>query len=111
VRVGHYHGSQGIETEGHRSIGDSFLISRRYCIETAAYSFPSTYVTLCFREIGVSPKQGYFPQELCPKLRDLENFATAPTVGECDINSNIGWSGVDSTWRQRADGRRACVQR
>ena len=36
----------------------------------------STYPTVCYKEILVSRK-GFFPLELFPKLRTLQNFTTA----------------------------------
>jgi len=33
-----------------------------------AWMLPSTYPTLCHKNIRLSPNQGYFPVELCPKL-------------------------------------------
>ena len=51
-------------------------VTNRYCIERTgrielflARTLPSTYPTLCCKEIWVSPKLGYFPLELCAKLR------------------------------------------
>jgi len=34
-----------------------------------ARRLPPTYPTLCYKESWVSPKLGYFPLGLCPKLR------------------------------------------
>ena len=36
-----------------------------------AWSLPSTYPMLCYKKIWVSPKSGYFPLELCPKIWTL----------------------------------------
>jgi len=51
----------------------------RYCMKTAlqnelilAWQLPSTYPTLCYKEIRVSPEIRHFPIEICPKLRTLE---------------------------------------
>jgi len=33
-----------------------------------AWELPSTYPTLAYKKIWVSPKKGYFTLELCPKL-------------------------------------------
>ena len=51
-------------------------VTNRYCIERTgrielflARMLPSTYPTLCCKEIWVSPKLGYLPLELCAKLR------------------------------------------
>ena len=51
-------------------------VTSRYCIERTArielflaWTLPSTYPTLCCKEIWVSPKLGYLPLELCAKLR------------------------------------------
>jgi len=92
-------------------------VTRRYCIETAAVIelifLHTGFLDLCydvFREIGVPAKNnGTFliPLELCPNSGLRKFRHGTPTVGECDINSDSGRSGVDSTWRRRADGRRA----
>ena len=51
-------------------------VTSRYCIETTGRielflvgMLPSIYPTLCCKEIWVSQKLGYFPLELCAKLR------------------------------------------
>jgi len=55
------------------------------CIEVAARiglffanGLPSTSATLCFKEIGVSPKIRVFPFVTSSQTLDLENMATAP---------------------------------
>ena len=56
-------------------------VTSRYCIETdgriqvvLARKLFSTYPTVCYKEIRISPKYGHFPLKLCP---NSENFATA----------------------------------
>ena len=56
------------------------FITRQYCIETTgrielvlACRLPSTYPTLCFKEIWLLPKIRVLPLELCPKLRKFHH--------------------------------------
>ena len=108
-------------------------VTRRYCIETAALvemlfarRFPSTYLPPRFKDIRVSPKRGYFPMELCPKLWNLKKIVHGTSIfAKRDINNDRRPPAVDSTRRQgiwrhggrgqvistSTDGRRLCVQR
>jgi len=84
-------------------------VTRRFCIKTVAgielnlfaYMYSLTYAVL--GELGYPQKQGCFSLNFDPNsvLRKFRHGT--PTVGECDINSDSGRPGVDSTWRRRAD--------
>jgi len=59
-------------------------VTSRYCIETTgriglvlARRLPSTYTTLCYKEIWVSPKIRVLPSRTLSQIPDVENFATA----------------------------------
>jgi len=54
--------------------------------------FPSTYATLCFKEIKVPPKIRVLPSGTLSQTLDFENFATA----HCWLVSDSWWSDVDS---------------
>jgi len=77
-------------------------VTRWCCVKTAArielffaYGLPSTYATLCLKEIrdfiGIS-KIKVLPSGLF----DL----STPTAVKCVMNSDSGLSGVDSTWQE-----------
>jgi len=76
-------------------------VTRRYCIETAAR------IELFFEGgLGYLQRLQYSLLELRPNYcvpnSGLRKFRhDTPTVGECDINSDSGRSGVDSTWQRR----------
>jgi len=66
----------------------------QYCIETTgrielflAWRLPSTYPTLCYKEIRASPKIGVLPFGTLSQTQDLENFATASWL-RCHQNSS-----------------------
>jgi len=59
-----------------------------------AQSLPSVYPTLCCKEIWYFQKVKYLHVELCPKLRTLENFATA-CWSRCQQNSSSSSSTVE----------------
>ena len=59
-------------------------VTSRYCIETTGrielvfgVGLPSTYPTLCSKEIWLSPKIRVLPSGTLSQTPDLENFATA----------------------------------
>ena len=63
-----------------RRVSVCLSVTRRYCIETAVrieLFFFARPVTLCFREIRVSPKTMLLPSGTLSRTMDLENFATA----------------------------------
>ena len=73
----------------------------RCCIETTgrielvlARRLPSTYHTLCYKKIWVSPKTGVLPSGTLSKTPDLENFATA-SRSRCQQNSSSSSSTVE----------------
>jgi len=92
--------------------------------------FPSTYATLCFRELGYLQNSGYFPLELCPKFwtwkiwlwrvhRHRARYKQATTVGLLFVtpvddgerrNSQV-WSTIDDDrWLLITLGVQLCVQ-
>jgi len=69
--------------------------------------FPSTYATLCFREINISPKIRYFHLKLCPTFwtqKILPQHTDSPWVPY-----KLQWAVwcLWHLWRRWADGRSA----
>ena len=69
-----------------------------------AYRFPSIYMLRSvLGKLGCLQNKGTSLWNFVPNsgLEKIWPRHGKPTVGECDINSNSGRSGVDSTWRRR----------
>ena len=64
-----------------------------------AWKLPSTYPTLCYREIWVSPKIRVLPSGTLSQTRDLDNFATV-SQSCCQRNSSTV-DLVDHTYKGR----------
>ena len=82
-------------------------VTRRYCIETASRMelfflhkrFPRPMQAVLEKLRYLQKGTSFWNFVLNSGLRKFR--LCIPTVGECDINSNSGRSGVDSTWRRR----------
>ena len=66
------------------SVSQVGVLSKKHFIETPerivlgfGVELPSTYPTLCYEKIRVTPKIKYFPLHLCPKFRTVKKFVTA----------------------------------
>jgi len=90
-------------------------VKRRHCIKTAAWIelifLHTAFLNVCYavfvKNWGYLQNKGSPLWNFVPNS-GLEKFRHGtPTVGECDINSDSGRSGIDSTWRRRVDGTRA----
>jgi len=89
-------------------------VTRRYCIETAAriqliffYTGFSRSVLCCVLwKLGYLQNKGTSPWNYVPNSGRRKFRHGTPTVSECDINSDSGRSGVDSTGRNVSRGKR-----
>ena len=58
----------GCESAENWQLSSTSTIAIKTVERIELWELPSTYPTLCSKEIMVPPKLGYFPLELCPKL-------------------------------------------
>jgi len=71
------------------------------------HSFPRPILACVSGKLGFSKNKGTFLWNFVPNSGLKKYRRGTPTVGECDINSDSGRSGVDRTWRRR-DRRGEC---